>query len=172
MSISWSCRVCISQLCVFKEFSYLDLQICVFSPNERKKVHFPLYLQPGPLFGLVSPNLPCSFKISIEFAFQMEFQSLKCDCGKSEGLEELHGSGKGSPILICAKYSFLIQYLHRLHPLSILSFSASQQSSCSFPSFFSLVPPFLPLYPLRIPSKITFFEGGHFPSGSHTSTWL
>ncbi|KAF4794583.1 hypothetical protein TURU_100969 [Turdus rufiventris] len=38
-------------------------------------------------------QLPCSFKIIIEFAFQMDFQSLKCDCGKSEGLQEQYGSG-------------------------------------------------------------------------------
>lgn len=85
LPISW---FCINQLCVFKEFCYLDLQICGFFPqNERQKVHFPLCLKPGPLLALVSPKLPCTFKISIEFAFQMEFQSFKRDCGKSEGLE-------------------------------------------------------------------------------------
>lgn len=75
--------------------------MCVFSP---KKVHFHFYLQPGLLFALVFPKLPCTFKIITEFAFQMDFQSLKCDCGKSEGLEEQYGSGKDSLILVIIKY--------------------------------------------------------------------
>lgn len=130
----------------------------VLSQNERQKVHFPLYLQPGLLFALASPKLPCTFKISIEFAFQMKFQILKWDCGRSECPEEPYGSGKDSLTLVCTEYSFLIQYLHRLHPLSILS-SAASESSCSFLSLFSLAPSLLPLDPLRISSEITFFGG-------------
>lgn len=130
-----------------------------FPQNERQKVHFPLYLQPGLLFALASPKLPCTFKINIEFAFQMKFQISEWDCGRSEYLEEPYGSGKDSLTLVCTEYSFLIQYLHRLHPLSILSFSAASESSCSFLSLFSLEPSLLPLDPFRISSEITFFGG-------------
>lgn len=85
----------IKQLCVFREFSYLGPQACIFFPDTKGA--FPLVPAAGLfcLFLVVSPKLPGTCKISLGFAFQIAdaFFFFKCDCGKSESLKQLYRSG-------------------------------------------------------------------------------
>lgn len=71
--VSWSWRVYTNQLCVFREFIYLDPWACVFSPIQEAKGTFLLVLA-AKLFCLLlamSPNLSGTCKISLRFAFQI-----------------------------------------------------------------------------------------------------